>query len=121
MPMRIHGLDEFYLLAAAPAFNFLFAIDRCVRIEEALVVRQTSQVVPASESLYDFVLVPQRRVRLPVIPVYTCSRGKLYNSLENGYAERLCTASSNGAFVPADSDPPSSSPALLSLRFHITK
>ncbi len=57
MPVRIHKLDQLDLLASSPAFNLFFAIDRGVRIEKALVVNQTGQVVPASESGNDFVLM----------------------------------------------------------------
>jgi hypothetical protein len=63
--VRIHRLKQFDLLAPSPAFNFLFAIDRSVWIEKALVVNQTSQVVPTGKAFDDFVLVlpnPPRKV-----------------------------------------------------------
>src|SRR5260370_38052036 len=38
LPSRIHGFDELYLLAAPPAFDFLFAGDGGIGIKKAFVV-----------------------------------------------------------------------------------
>jgi len=69
--MRVHGLDEFYFLAASPPFDFFFAIDGGVGIEKALVVDETGQIAAAGESGNEFILVLQtRRVKVPVMRVY---------------------------------------------------
>ena len=52
-----------FIFFAAPAFDFLFAIDGGVWMEEAFVVDQTGQVVTAGESGYEFVLVLLDTVR----------------------------------------------------------
>jgi hypothetical protein len=57
VPVRIHRLNEFNLLAPPPALNLLFAIDRNIRIEKALEVNQPSQVIPAGKAVNDFVLM----------------------------------------------------------------
>src|SRR5258708_1159683 len=57
MPVRIHRLNESYLLASSPAFDLFFAIDRSVWIEKAFVVHQTSQAVATGKALDDFVLM----------------------------------------------------------------
>jgi hypothetical protein len=57
MPMRIQGLDEGDLLAPSPAFNLFFAVDCWVRIEKALVLNETGQIVQAGETPDVFVLV----------------------------------------------------------------
>src|ERR1700732_2047067 len=40
LPARIHGFDEPYLLAAPPAFDFLFAINRGIGMKEAFVINK---------------------------------------------------------------------------------
>ena len=56
-PIWIHRLDEFYFLAASPAFDLFFTIDRSVGVEEALVVSQLSQVVATGKAFDDFIIV----------------------------------------------------------------
>src|SRR5712692_7281788 len=57
LPSRIHGFDELYLLAAPPAFDFLFAGDGGIGIKKAFVVDEKGQVVAAGESGDEFALV----------------------------------------------------------------
>src|SRR6266404_2320517 len=47
LPARIHRFNELYLLAAPPAFDFFFAGDGGIWIEEAFVIDETGQVVAA--------------------------------------------------------------------------
>jgi hypothetical protein len=70
LPMRIHRLNEPDFLSTSPALDLLFAVNGRVRIEEALVVCQTSRVVPARETLNKLVLVfKYAPLRSPVMPV----------------------------------------------------
>src|SRR5579863_478341 len=57
LPARIHRFDEFYLLAQPPGFDFLFAGNGGIGIEETFAVDEASQVVTPGESEYEFVLV----------------------------------------------------------------
>jgi len=57
LPTRIHRFDKLALLAPAPAFDFLFATDGGVRIEEAFEVNKAGQIVSAGKAGYEFVLV----------------------------------------------------------------
>src|SRR5258708_16661542 len=57
VPIWIHRLVKFYLLAPPPALDFFFACDRGIGIEEALIVYETSQVVAAGKTWYQFALV----------------------------------------------------------------
>jgi hypothetical protein len=70
--VRIDGLNELDLLAPAPPFNLFFAIDRSIRIEKALVVNQTGQVVSADKTFNVLVLVvPNTARQVPrEIPLY---------------------------------------------------
>jgi len=52
-----HGFDEANLLAATPALDFFFAADCCLGIEEAFVINEAGEIVPAGESGHEFVLV----------------------------------------------------------------
>ena len=63
LPVRIHGFNQFYLLAASPPFDFFFASYCSVRVHKALVVHKASEVVTTSESRSQFVLVLPRATR----------------------------------------------------------
>src|ERR1700684_3293969 len=57
VPTRIHRINESYLFASPPAFDFLLASDRRVWVEEAFVVCKPRQVVPASETVNELILM----------------------------------------------------------------
>ncbi len=51
IPLWVHRFDQANLLAATPRFNFLFAIDGSVRIDEFLVVDIANQKVQIKTDL----------------------------------------------------------------------
>jgi len=55
--MWVYRFDETNLLAASPAFDFFFPIDRRVRVREALVVDQSFEIVAAGKARQQFVLM----------------------------------------------------------------
>ena len=63
LPALIHRFDKLYLLAAPPAFDFLFAGNSCVWLKEALIVYEAGQVVAAHKALYKFVFLLPGEVR----------------------------------------------------------
>ena len=70
--MRVHGLNQANLFAAAPAFDLFLAINRSIWIGERLVIDKAREIVAAGKSRTQFVLVLEHpaRGRLPVMPVY---------------------------------------------------
>jgi hypothetical protein len=73
VPVGFHRLNQFYLSAASPVLDLLFATDGSVRIKRALVVHQPGQVVPTGESFHNLGSCAPRRdaSELPVAPVYS--------------------------------------------------
>jgi len=63
LPTRIHRFDELDLLAPSPAFDFLFAGNSGIGIEESFVINEAGQVVSAGESEDEFLLVLPDAVR----------------------------------------------------------
>jgi hypothetical protein len=57
VPMRVHRLDESYLLAAPRSLDFFLAIDRRIGIEKALEVSESRQIIAAGETGNQFVFV----------------------------------------------------------------
>jgi hypothetical protein len=55
--VRIHRFDQADLLASAPSFDFLLAIDGRVGIDEAFVINQAREVVAAGEAGHEFVFM----------------------------------------------------------------
>ena len=72
VPVRVHGLNQANLFAAAPAFDLFFAINRSAWIGERLVIDKAREIVAPGKSGNQFVLVLEHpaRGRLPVMPVY---------------------------------------------------
>src|SRR5256885_8691471 len=56
-PARVLLLDQSVLFRTEPAFEFLFAGDRCIHIAEVLEPDKVVQVITLSESCYFAVLV----------------------------------------------------------------
>ena len=57
IPLRIYRLNQFQLLLAPPAFDFILAGDCGVRIAESFVVNQAREVVSAGEARNQVILV----------------------------------------------------------------
>src|SRR5208282_3407947 len=57
VPIRVHRLNQLYLLTPPPTLDLLLAVNRRIWIEETLVVSQSGQVVSAGEAGDKFVFV----------------------------------------------------------------
>src|SRR5207253_499784 len=63
VPVRVHGLNQANLFAAAPAFDLFLAINRSIWIGERLVIDKAREIVAAGKSRAQFVLVLEHPAR----------------------------------------------------------
>src|SRR6266704_7019916 len=63
VPVRVHGLNQANLFAAAPAFDLFLAINRIIWIGERLVIDKAREIVAAGKSRNQFVLVLEHPAR----------------------------------------------------------